>query len=48
LSIVVTVVDPPPHALSPEQILAARDAHGEINETEYRERMAVLRDHIRT
>jgi len=39
---------PPPQALSPEQILAARYAHGEINETEYRERMAVLRDHVRT
>jgi putative membrane protein len=39
---------PPPQALSPEQILSARYAHGEINETEYRERMAVLRDHVRT
>jgi putative membrane protein len=30
---------------SPEQVLAARFAHGEINETEYRDRLAVLRDH---
>jgi putative membrane protein len=34
-------------APSPEQVLAARFARGEINETEYRERLAVLRDHIR-
>jgi putative membrane protein len=39
---------PPPQALSPEQILAARYAHGEISESEYRQRMAVLRDHVRT
>lgn len=31
---------------SPEQVLAARFAHGEISETEYRERVAVLRDNI--
>jgi putative membrane protein len=30
---------------SPEQVLAARFARGEINETEYRDRLAVLRDH---
>jgi putative membrane protein len=30
---------------SPEQVLAARFAHGEINETEYRDRLAVLREH---
>lgn len=38
---------PPPAALSPEQILAARFARGEITETEYRDRLAVLRDHAR-
>jgi putative membrane protein len=32
---------------SPEQMLAARFARGEINETEYRDRMAVLREHAR-
>jgi putative membrane protein len=31
--------------VSPEQVLAARFARGEINETEYRDRMAVLREH---
>ena len=30
---------------SPEQVLAARFARGEINETEYRDRLAVLREH---
>jgi len=30
---------------SPEQILAARFARGEINETEYQERLASLRSH---
>lgn len=30
---------------SPEQILAARFARGEINETEYRDRLTVLRNH---
>jgi putative membrane protein len=29
---------------SPEQVLAARFARGEINETEYRDRLNVLRD----
>jgi len=39
---------PPPSAPppSPEQVLAERFARGEINETEYRERVAVLRDHL--
>lgn len=32
-------------AASPEQILAARFARGEINETEYRDRLTVLRNH---
>lgn len=32
---------------SPEQVLAGRFARGEIDETQYRERVAVLRDHIR-
>ncbi len=30
---------------SPEQVLAARFARGEINDTEYRDRLAVLREH---
>lgn len=34
-------------AASPEQLLAARFARGEISETEYRDRLAVLRDHAR-
>jgi len=32
---------------SAEQVLAARFARGEISETEYRDRLAVLRDHAR-
>ena len=32
---------------SPEQILAARFASGEISQTEYRDRLAVLRDPAR-
>jgi putative membrane protein len=32
---------------SPEQIVAARFARGEISETEYRDRLAVLRDPAR-
>ena len=32
---------------SPEQLLAARFARGEISETEYRDRLATLRDHTR-
>jgi putative membrane protein len=38
----------PPQATStasPEQILAARFVRGEMNETEYRDRLALLRDH---
>jgi putative membrane protein len=35
---------PPP---TPEQVLADRFARGEISETEYRDRLAVLRDHTR-
>ncbi|MFZ1176074.1 MAG: SHOCT domain-containing protein [Mycobacterium sp.] len=38
-------IPPQPTSTSPEQVLAARFARGEINETEYRERLAVLRDH---
>jgi len=34
-----------PRTPSPEQILATRFASGEISDTEYRERLAVLRDH---
>ncbi|HEY0229238.1 MAG TPA: SHOCT domain-containing protein [Mycobacterium sp.] len=30
---------------SPEQVLADRFARGEINETEYRDRLAALREH---
>lgn len=30
---------------TPEQVLATRFARGEINEAEYRDRLAVLRDH---
>jgi putative membrane protein len=36
---------PPPTSPTPEQVLADRFARGEINETEYRDRLAVLRDH---
>lgn len=36
---------PPP---SPEQVLADRFARGEISETEYRDRLAVLRNHTRS
>ena len=38
---------PPPGVPSAEQILAARFAHGEISETEYRDRLAVLHDPAR-
>ena len=34
---------PPPYTESPEQVLAARFARGEINEAEYQQRLAVLR-----
>jgi len=37
-------VEQPPAEPSAERILAARFARGEISETEYRERMAVLRE----
>ncbi|KMO72486.1 MULTISPECIES: SHOCT domain-containing protein [Mycolicibacterium] len=37
----------PPDAPSPEQALAARFARGEISESEFRDRLAVLRDHAR-
>ncbi|MCV7346075.1 SHOCT domain-containing protein [Mycolicibacterium rhodesiae] len=33
----------PPYTESPEQVLAARYARGEIDDTEYRQRLAVLR-----
>ena len=33
---------------SPEHVLADRFACGEISETEYRDRLAVLRDHARS
>ncbi len=36
-----------PQPLSPEQILANRFAHGEIDETEYQQRIAVLHGHAR-
>jgi putative membrane protein len=32
-------------ASTPEQVLAARFASGEINDTQYRDSVAVLRDH---
>ena len=46
---VVLVLDDPFMVIapSPEQILAARFARGEISETKYRDRLAVLRDHSR-
>jgi putative membrane protein len=34
-----------PKEASPEQVLAGRFARGEISDTEYRDRLAVLRDH---
>lgn len=37
----------PSVAASPEEVLAARFARGEIKETEYRDRLAVLREHAR-
>ena len=37
------VREAPPHAESAEQVLAARFAHGDIDEAEYRQRLAVLR-----
>ena len=38
----------PPEVPSPEQVLAARFARGEISESEYRDRLHVLRDHAQT
>lgn len=34
-----------PHRESPEQLLAARFARGEIDDEEYRQRILVLREH---
>jgi putative membrane protein len=34
---------PPPYSESPEQLLAARFARGEIDDAEYQQRLAVLR-----
>ena len=39
-----TLSAPPPHCTTAEEILAARLARGEIDETEYRHRIAVLHD----
>ncbi|WP_396928251.1 SHOCT domain-containing protein [Mycolicibacterium sp.] len=41
-----TVVQSPPYTESPEQVLAARFARGEIDEAEYQQRLAVLRGNI--
>lgn len=38
---------PPPPPPTAEEVLAGRFARGEISETEYRERLTVLRDHTR-
>ncbi|AKK26859.1 SHOCT domain-containing protein [Mycobacterium sp. EPa45] len=38
-----TVLQPPPYPESPEQLLAARFARGDIEEAEYQQRLAVLR-----
>lgn len=38
-------ITPPEQQPDPQQLLAFRFARGEINETEYREKLAVLRDH---
>ena len=38
----------PPEQPDAQHLLAVRFARGEINETEYREKLAVLRDHTRT
>jgi putative membrane protein len=35
----------PRRAPTPEQVLASRFAHGDIDEAEYRNRLTVLRDH---
>jgi putative membrane protein len=38
----------PPVPRTPEQVLAERFARGEIDETEYQNRLAVLREHVRS
>ncbi|WP_179470182.1 SHOCT domain-containing protein [Mycolicibacterium vinylchloridicum] len=38
-----TIPRPPLHDESPEQLLALRFARGEIDETEYQQRVAILR-----
>lgn len=40
--------EPPPAARTAEQLLAERLARGEIDEAQYRERLAVLREGIRS
>ncbi len=40
--------DQPPTRPTPEQLLAERFARGEIDETEYQNRLAVLREHVRS
>ncbi|MEO3760316.1 SHOCT domain-containing protein [Mycobacterium sp. B14F4] len=37
----------PAPPMTPEDVLASRFARGEISETEYHERLTVLRDHAR-
>ena len=39
--------DQPPPTRTPEQVLADRFARGEIDETEYQNRLATLREHVR-
>lgn len=41
----VTRYTMPPEQPDPQHLLAVRFARGEINETEYREKLALLRDH---
>ncbi|WP_308289848.1 SHOCT domain-containing protein [Mycolicibacterium mageritense] len=40
-------IGPTAHPPTPEQVLADRFARGEISDTEYRDRLAVLRGHTR-
>ncbi len=40
--------DQPPSTRAPEQVLAERFARGEIDETEYQDRLAALREHVRS
>lgn len=42
-----TVPQPQPGSESPEQVLAVRFAYGEIDESEYQQRLAVLRGAMR-